>query len=158
MFYLLHLRPDQLWRLGIGSLFGTVTTIRYLSPGIEFRYGRGFPHPSRPTLGITQLLVQWVPRRSRRENAEVKERVELYFYPLCPHRMVAYRVNCTFTFTLPALVSIQLSVQWLPEVKQPGRESNHPPQLVPRLRMCGALLLLLRAIVACTVSALLYPC
>jgi hypothetical protein len=34
-------------------------------PGIESRWGRDFPHLSRPTLGPTQPPVQWVLGLSR---------------------------------------------------------------------------------------------
>ena len=56
-------------------------------PGIESRWGRDFPQPFRPTLGSTELPIQWVPRRSpvkpsgrvvdhlHPPSAEVKERV-----------------------------------------------------------------------------------
>jgi hypothetical protein len=34
-------------------------------PVIESRWGRDFPHPSKPTLGPIQLPIQWVPGLSR---------------------------------------------------------------------------------------------
>jgi hypothetical protein len=62
-------------------------------PGIEFRWGRYFPHPSRPTLGPSQPPIQWIqgsfPGVKRLDRgvdhpppsiAEVKERVQLYHY------------------------------------------------------------------------------
>jgi hypothetical protein len=36
-------------------------SLRADGPGIESRWGRDFPQPSRPALGPTQPPVQWVP-------------------------------------------------------------------------------------------------
>ena len=78
---------------GPGSSVDIVTAYGLDGPGIETRWGRDFPHLSRPTLRPTQPPVEWVPGLSRSKmrprhdadpsppsSAEVKNRVELYFY------------------------------------------------------------------------------
>jgi hypothetical protein len=65
-------------------------------PGIEYRWRRDFPYPSRLILWPTQLPVDKEPGLSRGETAgrgvchpplfiaEVKERVDLYILPFGP--------------------------------------------------------------------------
>ena len=51
--------------MGRDSSVGIATRYGLNGPGIESRWGRNFPHPSRPALGPTQPPVQWVPGLSR---------------------------------------------------------------------------------------------
>ena len=51
--------------MGRDSAVGIATRYALDGPGIESRWGRDFPHPSRPVLGPTKPPVQWVPGFSR---------------------------------------------------------------------------------------------
>ena len=55
--------------MGRGSVFGIATRYGLDGPGID-RWGRNFPHPSRPALGATPPPVQWVPGLSREKAAK----------------------------------------------------------------------------------------
>jgi hypothetical protein len=43
------------------SIVSIATRYGLDGPGIEYRWGRAFPNPSRPVLGPTQPPIQWVP-------------------------------------------------------------------------------------------------
>jgi hypothetical protein len=89
--------------VGRDSSVGIATRYGLDGLGIESRYGRGFPHPSRPALVPTQPAVHNGYRVSFRgvnhpplSSAEVKEGVELYIY--FHVFMACSRANFAFTF------------------------------------------------------------
>jgi hypothetical protein len=47
--------------MGRDSSVGIATCYGLDGPGIESRWGRDFPHPSRPALGLNQPPIQWIP-------------------------------------------------------------------------------------------------
>ena len=47
--------------VGLDSSVGLATRYGLGGPGIEYRWGRDFPHPSRPAPGPTQPPIKWVP-------------------------------------------------------------------------------------------------
>ena len=57
--------------VGRDSSVGIATRYGLDGLGIESRWGRDFPHPSRPALGPTQPLIQWVPGLSREQSGRV---------------------------------------------------------------------------------------
>jgi hypothetical protein len=46
---------------GPGSSVSIATGYGLDGPGIEFQWGRDFPHLSRPAMELTHPTVQWVP-------------------------------------------------------------------------------------------------
>ena len=81
-------------RLNMLLLMSTDRRSRYSdSPRLKSRWGRDFPHPSRPAMGFIQPPVKWVPIVFRGvkwpgrgtnhpppSSVEVKENVEIYLY------------------------------------------------------------------------------
>ena len=51
--------------VGQDSAVSIATRYGLDGPGIESRWGPGFPYLSRPALGPTQPPIQWVPGLSR---------------------------------------------------------------------------------------------
>ena len=110
-----------------GSVVGIATGYGLDGSGIQSRWGRDFPHLSRPTLGSTQPPVQWVPglyrgkERPGRDadpsppsSAVGHERVELYLCsPYGPYGL--YRASVPVqgcTVPLPYSRAIPLLPLW----------------------------------------------
>jgi hypothetical protein len=64
---------------GRDSSVGIATRYGLDGLGIESRWWRDFQHTSRPTLGLTQSPIQWVPGHSRGESGRG---VELTTHPI----------------------------------------------------------------------------
>jgi hypothetical protein len=59
--YSINLLTTEIQCCGPGSVDGIATAYGLDGPEIESRWGRDFPHLSRPTLSPTQPPVKWVP-------------------------------------------------------------------------------------------------
>jgi hypothetical protein len=95
----------------LNVLVRTATRYGLDVPGIESRWGRDFPHLSKPALGPTQPPIKWIlglspgVKRPGRgvdhpppSSAEVHERVQLYLYSPFWVFVACCRVTFTFTF------------------------------------------------------------
>ena len=98
--------------MGRDSSVGIATRYELDGPGIESRWGRDFPHPSRPALGPIQPPVQWVPGLSRwvkrpgrgadhppPYKCRGQERVGLYLYSPYGPAWPVMGAPLPFTFT-----------------------------------------------------------
>ena len=89
--------------VGRDSSVGIATGYGMDGTGIESRWRRDFPHPSRLALKHTQPSIQYLPERGVNHqppsSAEVKERVELY---LCsPLGLHGHFQDDVYYLTLP---------------------------------------------------------
>ena len=52
---------SRAYAVGLDSSVGIATRYGLDGPGIEFRWRRDFPRPSRPALGSTHPPIRWIP-------------------------------------------------------------------------------------------------
>ena len=132
--------------MGRDNTVGIATRYGLDGPGIESRWGRDFPHPSRPaSVGCVPVIIpggkaaggwRWPPTPS---SAEVKERVELYLYsPSVPSWSVP-------GWTLP----LQLNCSWYGNRRIVGTFVTLWHSLVPEGRLLILVLLTLSVAVKC---------
>jgi hypothetical protein len=125
---------------GRDSVVGIATRYGLNVPGVEYRWWRDFPYPSRPALGLTHPPVHWVLglfpgiKRPGREvnhpspsSAEVKERVELYLYspsgPSWP--IVGWKLPFPFLHKYKRAKTGNLSAEHtLPDIREHRTESS----------------------------------
>ena len=107
---------------------------------------RDFPHPSRPALGPTQSSTQWEPglspgvKRPGRgvdhlppSSAEVKEKVELYFYsPLGLRGLFQGELYLYFYHLNIILLSMPGSFKWSLSLRFPHQNTLPHACYMPR--------------------------
>jgi len=106
--------------VGRDSSVDTATRYGLDGPGIESRWGRDFPHPSRPVAGPWyRVSFPGVKRPGRGvdhpspSNAAVKERVELYLFSPCGPSWPVVGWPLPLPLPLPSPLPLPLSLLYL---------------------------------------------
>ena len=117
--FLIYLRITQLNTVGRDSSVGVATAYGLDGPRIESRWGRDFPHQSRPSLRPTQPPVQWVPGLS--PGVRCGRGVTLTPHPLLmPRSKIEYSYTSTLPKGLRGLKKWVKPTNWIPHVASSG--------------------------------------